>query len=144
MSVTDFFVRMSKMHRIIVLCEEPKRYSELKRALEISDAGLAKHLKSLQKLGWIKKKDDGWYELTVSGRGILPQAQRVASALEKFKVFPPWINGMTTHYFGMQGDDGRAMLDKVNRLTNAYRKKHPQKAFVLSVIYKGEPPMSAG
>ncbi len=128
------------MHRIIVLCEEPKRYSELKKSLEISDAGLAKHLKSLQRLGWVKKRDDGWYELTAPGREILPQAQRAASTLEKFKVFPPWISGMTTHYYGVEGDDGRAMLDEVNRLTDAYRKKHPQKAFVLSVIYKGKSP----
>ena len=105
--------------------------------MEISDAGLAKHLKSLQRLGWVRKRDDGWYELTEAGRNILPQAQRAVSTLKDFKVFPPWIKGMTTHYYGIEGKDGKAMLDKINRLAKSYHEKHPRKAFAVSVIYKG-------
>lgn len=138
------FVRMSKMHKIIELCEEPKRFTELKRAIGISDPGLTKHLKSLQRLGWVRKMDDGRYGLTGSGREVLPTARRAALTLAEFKSTPMWVDGMNTTHFGVEGEDGIRLLSKVREAVMGYRKRHPDKAFVVSVIYKGEPDAPSG
>lgn len=137
--MSDLFVRMSKMHKIIELCEEPKKFTELKKAIGISDPGLTKHLKSLQKLGWVRKLDDGRYGLTASGREVLPTARRAAMTLAEFKATPMWIDGMNTTHYGVEGGDGVRLLAKVREAVMSYRKKHPEKGFVVSVIYKGRP-----
>ncbi len=129
---------MSKMPKVIQLCEEPQRFSDLKKPIGISDAGLTKHLKGLQKLGWIRKMEDGRYELTDSGRQILPHAQRAESVLANFKTAPRIHDNVVVQYLGVEGEDGEALLDRINKAVKGYLKKHPDKPFTVMALYRSK------
>lgn len=64
--MANVFARISKNSKIIRLCEKPMRFTDLKKEVEISDAGLNKNLKALQKVGWIRRNmmEGGTYERT--------------------------------------------------------------------------------
>ena len=65
-------VKLSPRSRqILEMCSTPRRYTELKRKLELSDRGLYVKLKRFQRNGWLKKLPDGKYVLTDEGKGVL-------------------------------------------------------------------------
>ena len=65
-------VKLSPRSRqILEMCSTPRRYTELKRKLELSDRGLYVKLKRFQRNGWLKKLPDGKYALTDEGKGVL-------------------------------------------------------------------------
>jgi DNA-binding HxlR family transcriptional regulator len=139
---SGMFVRMSKMHRIIELCEEPRRFSDLARLLKITDAGLTKNLKSLQKLGWLKKAEDGKYELTQSGRNMLPNARRASSVLENFKTAPQIHDNLMVNYFGLEEKNGKSLLSQINKILKEYLERHSDKDFTIMVLYKSKAPVN--
>ena len=132
----SMFKKMSKTHMIIQLCEEPKRFGELQRALRISDAGLAKHLDSLQNIGWVVKKRDGSYSLTPSGRRVLPAAQRAAAVLKEFRRAATAVDGVSVDYHGLKGRDSEEFLEQLSVVIRHYLRKRPSESFGLLINYR--------
>lgn len=129
----NVFVHISKKQKVFQLCAEPMRFRDLKREVGISDAGLAKNLKALQKLGWIQKNED-MYELTRAGRRILPQAKIVESILTlNFKTSPVLAKNVTVNHQGLEGDDGQTLLSDIAQATSRYIAKHPDKPITLMI-----------
>jgi DNA-binding HxlR family transcriptional regulator len=141
--MANVFVRMSKTNRIIELCEEPQRFSDLKRGVGISDAGLTKHLKTLQKLGWIQKMQNGKYSLTESGRHVLPSAQRAASVLVNYKTTVKTRN-VVIHHYGLEGKDGEKLVNRIGDTAREYLDNHPAKSFSVMLLYKSKAEKTVG
>jgi DNA-binding HxlR family transcriptional regulator len=133
--LVNVFVRISKKQKIIQLCAEPMRFRHLRREVGISDAGLAKNLKALQKLGWLQKNED-MYELTRAGRRILPQAKIVESILTlNFKTSPVLAKNVTVSHQGLEGDDRDMLLSEIAQATGRYVAKHSYKPITLLIQY---------
>ena len=133
--IANVFVRISKKQKIIQLCEEPMRFRHLKREVGISDSGLAKNLKALQKLGWLQKNED-MYELTRAGRRILPQAKILESILTlNFKTSPILARNVTVNHQGLEGDDRDMLLSEIAQATGRYVAKHSYKPITLLIQY---------
>jgi DNA-binding HxlR family transcriptional regulator len=132
----SMFKRMSKMHLIIQACEEPRRFTELKESIGLSDAGLTKHLNSLQKLGWLTKTGDGSYVLTDAGRRLVPTAQRAATVLDDFKRAPQRVEGVSIDYIGLEGREAKELLDAVSDSVQRLLGKHPAKHFGVMINFR--------
>lgn len=134
--MANVFVRISKKQKVIQLCAEPMRFRDLKREVGISDAGLTKNLKALQKLGWLQKNREGMYELTAAGRRILPQAKIVESILTlNFKTSPVLAKNVTVNHQGLEGDDGETLLSDIAQATSRYTAKHSEKPITIMITY---------
>ena len=67
--MTNVFIRPSKKPRVLQLCEQPVRFTDLTRKAGISDRGLSEILKEFQRRGWVQKVEQGMlYQLTPAGR----------------------------------------------------------------------------
>ena len=132
----SMFKRMSKMHMLIQLCERPRRFGELKAALRISDAGLTKHLDSVQKLGWVKKAGDGSYSLTPAGRRVLPTAQRAAAALREFKRAATGVSGASIDYHGLRGPEADLFVRQLSAALRRYLRERPAAPFSVLISYR--------
>lgn len=112
------------------------RFRDLKREIGITDAGLTKNLKTLEKLGWLQKNQEGMYELTAAGRKIIPQAKIVESILTlNFKTSPVLAKNVTVNHLGLEGDDGEALLSDTAQATGRYIAKHADKPITLMIQY---------
>lgn len=129
-------MKMSKMHRIVDLCEEPRRFSELKKMVGISDAGLNKDLKSLQKLGWLEKLEDGRYGLTKVGRDMLPNIRRASSVIGDFRTVSMPQGNPVINYMGLEDEDGRTLLQEMSDALRKYINKHSDRFFTIIVTYR--------
>jgi DNA-binding HxlR family transcriptional regulator len=135
--MANVFVRISNKRKIIQLCVRPMRFRELKAEVGISDAGLSKDLKELQKLGWLTWKQDR-YKLTTAGRKVLPQAQVAESLLTlNFKVSPILVKNVTVNHEGLEGEDAETLLSDIAQATDRYLTKHSGKPITLVVHYSG-------
>jgi len=133
--LANVFVRISKKQKIIQLCAEPIRFRHLKREVGISDAGLTKNLKALQKLGWLQKNED-MYELTRAGRRVLPQAKIVESILTlNFKTSPVLAKNVTVNHQGLEGDDRDMLLSEIAQATTRYIANHSDKPITVMIQY---------
>jgi hypothetical protein len=112
------------------------RFRDLKREIGITDAGLTKNLKTLEKLGWLQKNQEGMYELTAAGRKIIPQAKIVESILTlNFKTSPVLAKNVTVNHLGLEGDDGEILLSDTAQATRRYIAKHADKPITLMIQY---------
>ena len=132
--MANVLARISKKPKIIQLCVRPMQFRDLKREVGISDAGLTKNLKALQKLGWLQKNQEGMYELTAAGRKILPQAKIVESVLTlNFKTSPVLAKNVTVNHLGLEGDDGDTLLSDTAQAIRRYIAKHSDKPIILMI-----------
>jgi DNA-binding HxlR family transcriptional regulator len=136
--MANVFARISKNSKIIQLCEKPMRFTDLKKEVEISDAGLNKNLKALQKVGWIRRrlKEGGTYELTLAGRRVLPQAQRAETLSLDFKTAPKLLDNVVIHHIGLE-DDGESLLREIAQAIEHYiPNKYSDETLTLIIQYK--------
>jgi len=63
-------------------CRKPKRFSELSRAVNVSETALLKNLGRLMEKGLIKKTKDGYYILTEEGEKVLEKIE-IFNLIEK-------------------------------------------------------------
>lgn len=119
---------------MIRLCETPRSFTAIKKELGISDPGLTKQLKALQKLGWLQKRPEG-YELTRAGRRILPQAQRAEILSLDFKTSPILVKNVTVNHQGLEGDDGETLLSDIAQGIRRYIAKHSEMPLTLMIQY---------
>lgn len=129
----NVLARISKKQKLIQLCEKPMSFTDLKREVDISDAGLSKDLKTLQKRGWLRKSSEGMYKLTSSGRKILPQVQRVESVLGKFKTSQTLVKYVTFSHQGLEGEDADLLEHEIAQAIERYIAKHPDKPITLMI-----------
>lgn len=133
--MANIFLRISKTQKVILLCRWPIRFIDLKRKARISDAGLTKVLKSLQRRGWLRKREDGMYELTQRGRRIVPEAKRAECARVNFKTARKLVQNVTIDYVGVESEDGLSLLRDIAQAIKRYVAQHPRETIILLIRY---------
>ncbi len=100
----------SKIWKVLELCSTPKRFSELKKNLDITDEGLSKNLQSLIKQGLIRKTLEGLYEATDKGKEVVEKEDNAETArrdttvnlklrrLEKTGIMLELLKGFISQY----------------------------------------------
>ena len=112
------------------------QFRDLKREVGISDVGLTKNLKALQKLGWLRNISRGTYQLTAAGRRMVPQAKIVQSVLAlDFKTSPVLAKNVTVNHRGLDGDDRDILLSEIAQATGRYIAKHSGKPITVIIQY---------
>ncbi len=61
-------IKSPKLLVILHTCSEPRQFSELRRTVQITDRGLAKDLRELQRIGLLTKTKEGRYVQTEEGK----------------------------------------------------------------------------
>jgi DNA-binding HxlR family transcriptional regulator len=134
--MANIFIRFPNKLKVIGLCQKPMSFIELKQEVEISDAGLSKMLKRLRRQGWLQRQRVKWggrYSLTPAGRRILPQVQRVESALGKFKTSHTPVKYVTFDHQGLEGEDADLLEQEITQAISRYIPKHPDKPITLMI-----------
>jgi predicted ArsR family transcriptional regulator len=130
-------VRRSKKQKILQLCNTPIRFTDLKKKVRITDAGLAKNLKAFQTQGWLQKNQEGKYELTAAGRITLTYTQRTDTVQVNLKTSPILVENTTVNHLGLEGADGESLLSDIAQAIRLYLSKHSDKPILVTVEYSG-------
>jgi len=72
----------TKAKKLLTVCQEPKRFTEIWREIGMSKAWLAEALKKLQEAGLVEKLPDGRYVLTEEGKRLAAELREEAEVEE--------------------------------------------------------------
>lgn len=129
---------------ILRLCETPQRYTTLKAATNLSDAGLYKKLEMLVKKGWIRKLPDGSYVLTDAGRSALEEIDTLEIVREAMKRYgASAVKEAVTQIMSKRIEEAVTEVEIVETLVRVLRAWATITAFWLSSLEKREHPLQS-
>jgi predicted ArsR family transcriptional regulator len=134
--------RRSRRDDILRLCKIAQRYTDLKETLRLTDRGLTKHLKVLQKGGLLQKRqvEPGLhlYELTPAGRTVFAATEKKGSVRPKLESLV-FLENVIEHHLELEGKDGEKLLEEIRDAIRRYVVKHSKKPILITLEYAPPP-----